>query len=479
MKIKIFQFLVLVLLLQISVSFSQNEFPLNAVEKFTTELSFGPVVDFSTGEAAFMAVDSISSEKMVFVYRDWDNSGFGTAVIGTINDMEMTFNDPNVFASGNIYLPKVKTVNDSVFLVIYRDMNQSGKGFIVKGIIENENIVFDSPLPFCEAMISTTSIILMNEADFIIAYKDNGNNGYGTLKPGSLVDGNIELGDDLVFNEATSFENVLTRINDSTFVITYRDMGNNERGTVKIGTLANGGIDLSEPFIFSGLAAIDISVKALGSSTFIVPYKSAGNTSVAILGHLEGGQVTFSGLSPFSSAANVSGTSVVALTDSLAIISYSDEDNNGAGNSIVANIINDTILYDEPVVFNNAGSFTTYGIRLSDSTFVLAFRNEGNNFFGSAVIGKVIVDQTTDIQFYSTSNSIKVFPNPTNGLFTVEGNDITRCEIFNLIGQTVKAVKPSTGKTIVDLSEFKSGIYLIKTQTRNSANVFKIILEQH
>ncbi|MEZ5197577.1 MAG: hypothetical protein R2764_14625 [Bacteroidales bacterium] len=446
MRIEKIQFLAILLLMQFFVSFSQNELPRDKGKNFTTELSFGPVQDFSTGEGAFMAVDSISSEKMVFVYRDWENSGFGTAVIGTINDMEMTFSNPCVFASGNIYLPKVKTVNDSVFLVIYRDMNQSGKGFIVKGIIENENIVFDSPLLFCEAMISTTSIILMNDADFIIAYKDNGNNGYGTLKPGSLINGIVELNDNIVFNEATSFENVLTCFNDSTFIITYRDMGNNERGTVKIGTISNGSIDLSEPFIFSGLAAIDISVEALSSSTFIVSYKSAGNTGVAILGHLEGGQVTFSGFSPFSGTANVSGTSVVALSDSLAVISYSDEGNNGAGNSIVANIINDTILFDEPVVFNNAGSFTTYGIRISDSTFVLAFRNEGNSFFGSAVIGKVIVDQTTDIHFYSASNSIRVFPNPTNGILAIEGNKVIKIDILNIEGQTIESLKTSTKK---------------------------------
>lgn len=475
MNIKRIQFLVFVFLVQLSVVYAQNNPFLSNNSKLTGELSFGQVYDFSLGEAAFMAIDSISPDKVIIVYRDWENSGFGTAVVGTINDMEMSFLDPAVFASGNIFLPNVKVLNDSVFLVIYRDMQQQGKGFIIKGEIENESIVFGSPQIFSEAMISTTSLIFMNESDFIIAFKNNGNNGYGTIQTGSLSDGNIILGENLVFNEATSFDNVLTRLTDTTFIISYRDMANNEKGTVKVGMFMNGNITLGSPFAFSEFKASDISVKSLSTTKFIISYISLDANGVAVIGAVEGEDVPFSDLFQFGSS-DVSGTTVVSLSDSIAIISYTDEANSGFGTSIVASINNESIVFEEPLFFNEAGSYTTRSVSISDSAFINVFRNEGNSFYGSAVMGKVIIDLTTGILFYDMPNSIKVFPNPSTGLFTIEGSDLLKIEILDMTGKVLKIIQPSGNKTIVDLKELNRGVYFVKTTSDNESKTQKIIL---
>jgi len=296
------------------------------------------------------------------------------------------------------------------------------------------------------------------------------------LISGILQEGEIVLNESYVFNESTSFENVLTRYNDSTFLITYRDMGNSEKGTIKTGTLTNGNIELSEPFVFSEFKASDVSVNHLNTSKFIISYVNSDVSGVAVVGSIVDGLITFSSLSPFCDT-NISGTSVIALSDSLVIISYSDENFNGTGTSIMVFIDNDSILFGEPVIFNEAGSYTTKGVKITDSTFVLAFRNEGNDFSGSAVIGKVHVDQTTNVQLYSNSNSIRLYPNPTNGIITIEGNNITQCEILNLAGQTIQIVPYFEGNTLIDLSGFDKGIYLLKTKLNNIIRVDKIILQ--
>jgi len=103
--------------------------------------------------------------------------------------------------------------------------------------------------------------------------------------------------------------------------------------------------------------------------------------------------------------------------------------------------------------------------------------NLSKYFSGSAVIGKVHVDQTTNVQLYSNSNSIRLYPNPTNGIITIEGNNITQCEILNLAGQTIQIVPYFEGNTLIDLSGFDKGIYLLKTKLNNIIRVDKIILQ--
>ncbi|MCF8367489.1 MAG: hypothetical protein K9G76_00510 [Bacteroidales bacterium] len=66
MKIKIFQFLILALFLQISVSFSQNDLPLDAIVKSIAELGFGPVQNFSTGEGKIISVVWVQHKCFIF-----------------------------------------------------------------------------------------------------------------------------------------------------------------------------------------------------------------------------------------------------------------------------------------------------------------------------------------------------------------------------------------------------------------------------
>jgi hypothetical protein len=61
----------------------------------------------------------------------------------------------------------------------------------------------------------------------------------------------------------------------------------------------------------------------------------------------------------------------------------------------------------------------------------------------------------------------KLFPNPTSGQFTVEGADIARVEVYNLVGQKVYSEQ---GKVVsIDASEWNKGIYLVAITNNNGA----------
>ena len=61
----------------------------------------------------------------------------------------------------------------------------------------------------------------------------------------------------------------------------------------------------------------------------------------------------------------------------------------------------------------------------------------------------------------------KLYPNPTEGLFTVEGANVTKVEVYNLVGQKVHEAE---GKTVnIDATAWNQGIYLVNIKHQNGA----------
>ena len=77
---------------------------------------------------------------------------------------------------------------------------------------------------------------------------------------------------------------------------------------------------------------------------------------------------------------------------------------------------------------------------------------------------------TTGIQESIINNAIRVFPNPTNGKFTValSNSNINEIEIYNVIGEKVFSVSGIKLQTINEItSDFSKGIYFIRLLTDN------------
>ena len=69
------------------------------------------------------------------------------------------------------------------------------------------------------------------------------------------------------------------------------------------------------------------------------------------------------------------------------------------------------------------------------------------------------------------SSEAKLYPNPTTGQFTVEGANVAKVEVYNLVGQKVHQAE---GKTIsIDAAEWNKGIYLVNIIEQSGAVVTK------
>ena len=67
-----------------------------------------------------------------------------------------------------------------------------------------------------------------------------------------------------------------------------------------------------------------------------------------------------------------------------------------------------------------------------------------------------------------TAVATNIYPNPTSGNFTIEGADMARVEVYNLVGQKVYEAQ---GKTVtVDASNWNKGIYMINILDQNGSS---------
>ncbi len=78
-----------------------------------------------------------------------------------------------------------------------------------------------------------------------------------------------------------------------------------------------------------------------------------------------------------------------------------------------------------------------------------------------------------------SKDELSIFPNPSNGLFTIElaSSENTNFEIYNILGKKVKSVQQTGAKTTLDLSDFPKGIYFVNILSNGSQITKKVIIE--
>jgi len=75
-----------------------------------------------------------------------------------------------------------------------------------------------------------------------------------------------------------------------------------------------------------------------------------------------------------------------------------------------------------------------------------------------------------------TSVGFNYYPNPVSNELTMTANEnITSVSIFNMLGQEVRTITPSSLEVSVDMTNLTSGTYFVKAQVGTSVGTFKIV----
>ena len=84
----------------------------------------------------------------------------------------------------------------------------------------------------------------------------------------------------------------------------------------------------------------------------------------------------------------------------------------------------------------------------------------------------VKVKNSTDIDEYSIT--AKLYPNPTDGVVTVEAQSLQRLTVINALGQTVYDLETEGDSAQIEMARFGTGTFLIRIQTENGVAMRRV-----
>ncbi len=109
------------------------------------------------------------------------------------------------------------------------------------------------------------------------------------------------------------------------------------------------------------------------------------------------------------------------------------------------------------------------------------FHNEDISFEGEIVTGTLQIDEIfTYLLLSNEDNEItntKIYPNPANNIINLKFPQAVKgcIDFFNVLGENVLSKKINSSNTQIDISELKSGVYLLSIQSENQSTVKKLV----
>ena len=189
-----------------------------------TSISFGSAVEYNTGNTPYNALTFDSTNnKVILAYRDVSNSNYGTARVGTVSGTSISFGSESVFESGesNYIQVNYDSANQKV-LITYRDEDNSGDATSVVGTVSGTSISFGTPVVFFTGAPASLGAAYVGSNKIVNAYQDNTDNNYGkavvftsnSVTTNLTTENYIGIAAEAISNGATGKINIATGIND-------------------------------------------------------------------------------------------------------------------------------------------------------------------------------------------------------------------------------------------------------------------------
>ena len=352
-----------------------------------TSISFGSAAEFETSDAGNQAIvfDS-NSNRVVIIYRDGNNSNYGTAIVCTISGTSISFNTPVVFASSNLQRPGVgfDSTNNKI-VIAYQDVSNSNKGTAIVGTVSGTSISFGSSVVFDSGALGSTDPAVVydtNAQKIVIVYMDEYDSNVGSAIVGTVSGTSISFGTAVVFESGTySNGHACYDAAAKKIVIAYRDHNNSNYGTVIVGTVSGTSISFGSPSVFeSAYTKLCSTVFDSNSNKVVISYRDDDNsnygtslvyqtayvdenlTSENFIGMSKGVAATdtrseaIGSPTVFETGEPSSITTAYDSSNNRVVISYRDGGNNFYATTVVGTISGTSISFGTPVVFNSENS---------------------------------------------------------------------------------------------------------------------------
>ena len=173
-----------------------------------TGINFGSATVFESANTnSYMsAIFDSSSNKVVIAYQDGGNSSHGTAIVGTVSGTSISFGTPVVYESAEAgFTAATYDSTKEKVVIAYRDYGNSNYGTAIVGTVSGTSISFGSAVVFESGGTYYTSATYDSaNGKVVISYQDEGNSNYGTavVFSSDTIETNLTSSNFLGFSDA-------------------------------------------------------------------------------------------------------------------------------------------------------------------------------------------------------------------------------------------------------------------------------------
>lgn len=125
-------------------------------------------------------------------------------------------------------------------------------------------------------------------------------------------------------------------------------------------------------------------------------------------------------------------------------------------------------------IFYNGGTTWEQNLRDPNSPTL----NVQGAFMLRPIMGAPVSNVVTALPEPEPLRPLQTYPNPTTGLVRWDSPDLTRIDVLNLSGRTLRTVEPNRGQQTIDLSYLPDGLYLLRL-TDGQRMVTQKLIVQH
>ena len=403
-----------------------------------SSVSFGTAVTFNDKITTLGVTFDSNSNKVVFGYEDANNSGHGTAIVGTVDssDNSISFGSEAVYkAADTSNIGMCFDSNSNKVIIAYRHNADSSKGEAIVGTISGTSISYGSATVFNSVntqQFDKSVVFDSSNNKVVIIYKDSGSGNtealVGTVSGTSISFGSLAtVGDSDGGAMSATFDS-----DNNNIILAYQDDGDD--GNISIGTVSGTDISFNTPVEFASSAAITPMSIAYDPNTkralitfadydnsshgFGIVFKNSIATNIttenyigiANAAYADGQKATIKTTGSIarnipqvaSASSSVGSATQYAATgayyngiayDTNAnrfLIAYQDRANSNYGTAVVANISGGTLSYGTPVVFENAATQSCHlAFDSNANKFAIFYEDGGNSYYGTSIVATI------------------------------------------------------------------------------------------
>ena len=376
-----------------------------------TSVSFGSETTFaSPNSSKYSVVSALSDTKVVIAWSDTPSGTRGRTIVGTVSGTSISFGSAVTYDSSAVVRHSITALSDTKFVIAYEDGGNSFYGTAIAGTISGTSITLGTPVVFLSSSLhySSSDITNIDADNFAIVYR--GETNKGEVIQGTTSGTDITFGSGIIFSAANSTSNWTTLVGDKVVIgyyqtnftaTTYSPPSTNLTAENFIG-FAGGAVGVTEtlseatgtPVVYYSTAATAYTAATFDSNSnkVVVAFRGSGDDGTAVVGTVNPSDNSISFGS--SSVWNTDESLYIKMTfdsnSNKVVVVYKDEGNSSHGTAVVGTVSGTSISFGTPVVFEAAAiDFCDVTFDSSNNKVVIAYRDRGNSFYGTSIVGTV------------------------------------------------------------------------------------------